>query len=80
MWLLDLDDARTDVNWTRVGSAIASATVGKPNFKGIYIDDFFVMMCTPEKKTFSRHSSSGILPCVPVTAMDTMRTAMQKIK
>ena len=54
-----LDDAKTDINWTRVGGAIASATVGKSNFAGMYIDDFFAMMCTPERKRFAVRAPRG---------------------
>ena len=45
----------------------------------MYIDDFYVMMCTPEAKTFVRHGSATPLPCVPVAALDTARSAMQAI-
>jgi hypothetical protein len=74
---LYLNDQKTDVNWTRVGAVIANATRGRHNFVGVYIDDFYVMMCTPESSTFSRHGPS--LPCVPLSAMDNMRAAMQAI-
>ena len=74
-----LNDLRTDINWTRVGTVIANATRGRKNFVGVYIDDFYVMMCTPESRTFSRHGSSTALPCVPMSAMDDMRNAMQAI-
>lgn len=74
-----LNDAKSDVNWTRVGTVIASRTLGRSNFMGIYIDDFFVMMCTPEASSFSRHGSAAEIPCVPVAAMDNMRAAMQSI-
>ena len=35
-----LNDNKTAVNWTRVGHVIATATKGRSNFAGIYIDDF----------------------------------------
>jgi hypothetical protein len=75
---LYLNDQKTDVNWTRVGAVIANRTQGRSNFMGIYIDDFYAMMCTPESTTYSRHGSPA-LPCVPVSAMDDMRGAMHAI-
>ena len=74
---LYLNDQKTDVNWTRVGAVIANRTQGRSNFMGLYIDDFYVMMCTPESTTYSRHGPA--LPCVPVSAMDDMRGAMHAI-
>ena len=72
-------DAASDVNWTRVGTELASRTISRPNLVGLYIDDFYVMMCTPEANTYVRHGSVTPLPCVPVAALDTTRRAMQAI-
>ena len=46
---------------------------------GMYIDDFYVMMCTPETGSFARHGAATPTPCVPISAMDTMRHKMQEI-
>ena len=64
-------DAASDVNWTRVGTELASRTISRPNLRGMYIDAFYVMMCTPEANTYVRHGSATPLPCVPVAALDT---------
>ena len=66
-------DAASDVNWTRVGTELAARTRSRPNLIGMYIDDFYVMMCTPEAKTFVRHGSATPLPCVPVAALEAWR-------
>ena len=73
-----LNDGKSDVNWTRAGSAVATATLGRPNFGGLYVDDFYCMICRPEIKTFGRHGSAAT-PCVSVSAMDEMRAVAKAI-
>jgi hypothetical protein len=43
-----LNDAKTDVNWTRTAAIIANRTLGRSNFVGLYLDDFYAMICRPE--------------------------------
>ena len=73
-----LNDGGDDVDWTRVGRYLGNATGTRANFQGIYIDDFYVIMCTPDKTTYVRHASSEIRPCLHMDAMVAMRDAMRE--
>ena len=73
-----LNDGGDDVDWTRVGRYLGNATGTRANFQGIYIDDFYVIMCTPDKTTYVRHASSEIRPCLHMEAMVAMRDAMRE--
>jgi hypothetical protein len=74
-----LNGNKTAVNWTAVGHTIATETAGRSNFAGIYIDDFYVMMCRPEATTFRLHGAKAATPCVSMSDMDRMRAAMHAI-
>ena len=73
-----LNDLGDDVDWTRVGQYLGNATGNRTNFRGIYIDDFYVIMCTPDKTTYVRHASSKVHPCLKMDAMAAMKTALRK--
>jgi hypothetical protein len=74
-----LNDNKTAVNWTRVGGVIAHRTAGRENFAGIYIDDFYVMMCRPEATSFKLHGAKAATPCVTMADLDKMRAAMHAV-
>jgi hypothetical protein len=74
-----LNNNHTAVNWTRVGHVIAERTAGRSNFAGLYIDDFYVMMCRPEATTFKLHGALSATPCVTMEDMDNMRAAMHRV-
>ena len=73
-----LNDLGDDVNWTRVGQYLGNATGNRTNFRGIYIDDFYVIMCTPDKTTYVRHGSPKVHPCLQMDAMVAMKDALRK--
>jgi len=70
-----LNDDRTDVNFTRLGETIASI----PNVTGVYIDDFYVMMCRVGRVSYTRRGSTMQSPCVPMSEVENMLRVMQDV-
>eukprot|EP01047_Picozoa_sp_COSAG01_P092609 COSAG01_NODE_23945_length_796_cov_0.691535_1_plen_214_part_10 len=69
-----------EVNWTRTGQLIAQSSVGRSNFHGIYIDDWYVIMCSVQTRQYVRHGSKIRRPCLRMSDMKQMRNAMRQIQ
>jgi hypothetical protein len=69
-----------EVNWTRTGQLIAQSSVGRSNFHGIYIDDWYVIMCSVQTRQYVRHGSKTRRPCLRMSDMKQMRNAMRQIQ
>eukprot|EP01045_Picozoa_sp_COSAG04_P026888 COSAG04_NODE_3825_length_2492_cov_2.320100_1_plen_719_part_10 len=49
------DGNKIDVNWTATGQAIAGRMKDHPNWLGLYVDDFYLVMCSAQSVSYVRH-------------------------